>query len=114
MPLRSNADTAVSRRVLHDPCMRTNTEVWHLGPRQPQPTSANNEPRKCDVSHGFSGLFLSHRKISLHSEASAAMHSELCVKRSVRPLVLICTPFTGHPVEGVLLCGTHMSTKGNV
>ena len=27
---------------------------------------------------------------------------------------LICTPFTGHPVEGVLLCGTHMSTKGNV
>ena len=26
----------------------------------------------------------------------------------------ICTPFTGHPVEGVLLCGTHMSTKGNV
>ena len=29
-------------------------------------------------------------------------------------MVLICTPFTGHPVEGVLLCGTHMSTKGNV
>ena len=28
--------------------------------------------------------------------------------------ILICTPFTGHPVEGVLLCGTHMSTKGNV
>lgn len=28
--------------------------------------------------------------------------------------LLICTPFTGHPVEGVLLCGTHMSTKGNV
>ena len=27
---------------------------------------------------------------------------------------VICTPFTGHPVEGVLLCGTHMSTKGNV
>ncbi len=27
---------------------------------------------------------------------------------------LICTPFTGHPVEGVLLCGTHMSIKGNV
>ena len=27
---------------------------------------------------------------------------------------MICTPFTGHPVEGVLLCGTHMSTKGNV
>ena len=24
---------------------------------------------------------------------------------------MICTPFTGHPVEGVLLCGTHMSTK---
>ena len=22
---------------------------------------------------------------------------------------MICTPFTGHPVEGVLLCGTHMS-----
>lgn len=30
------------------------------------------------------------------------------------PLNMICTPFTGHPVEGVLLCGTHMSTKGNV
>lgn len=29
-------------------------------------------------------------------------------------LTMICTPFTGHPVEGVLLCGTHMSTKGNV
>ena len=29
-------------------------------------------------------------------------------------LKMICTPFTGHPVEGVLLCGTHMSTKGNV
>ena len=28
--------------------------------------------------------------------------------------IMICTPFTGHPVEGVLLCGTHMSTKGNV
>ena len=28
--------------------------------------------------------------------------------------LMICTPFTGHPVEGVLLCGTHMSTKGNV
>ena len=27
---------------------------------------------------------------------------------------VICTPFTGHPVEGVLLCGTHMSIKGNV
>ena len=35
----------------------------------------------------------------------------LARKRSGR---LICTPFTGHPVEGVLLCGTHMSTKGNV
>ena len=31
-----------------------------------------------------------------------------------RKQMLICTPFTGHPVEGVLLCGTHMSTKGNV
>ena len=31
-----------------------------------------------------------------------------------RGTILICTPFTGHPVEGVLLCGTHMSTKGNV
>ncbi len=29
-------------------------------------------------------------------------------------IYMICTPFTGHPVEGVLLCGTHMSTKGNV
>lgn len=28
--------------------------------------------------------------------------------------LLICTPFTGHPVGGVLLCGTRMSTKGNV
>ena len=27
---------------------------------------------------------------------------------------VICTPFTGHPVGGVLLCGTRMSTKGNV
>ena len=27
---------------------------------------------------------------------------------------MICTPFTGHPVEGVLLCGTHMSTKTSV
>ena len=34
------------------------------------------------------------------------------IKNEVHPL--ICTPFTGHPVEGVLLCGTHMSTKGNV
>lgn len=31
-----------------------------------------------------------------------------------RMVNMICTPFTGHPVEGVLLCGTHMSTKGNV
>lgn len=29
-------------------------------------------------------------------------------------LKVICTPFTGHPVGGVLLCGTRMSTKGNV
>ena len=29
-------------------------------------------------------------------------------------MLLICTPFTGHPVGGVLLCGTRMSTKGNV
>ncbi len=27
---------------------------------------------------------------------------------------VICTPFTGHPVEGVFSCGIHMSTKGNV
>ena len=38
------------------------------------------------------------------------------IKRAIkrRSMWLICTPFTGHPVEGVLLCGTHMSTKGNV
>ena len=30
------------------------------------------------------------------------------------PMAVICTPFTGHPVGGVLLCGTRMSTKGNV
>lgn len=36
------------------------------------------------------------------------------VKRGLKDNTLICTPFTGHPVEGVLLCGTHMSTKGNV
>ena len=35
-------------------------------------------------------------------------------KRSALRRAVICTPFTGHPVEGVLLCGTHMSTKGNV
>ena len=35
------------------------------------------------------------------------------VKNKLR-ISLICTPFTGHPVEGVLLCGTHMSIKGNV
>ena len=35
-------------------------------------------------------------------------------KRRLEGKDLICTPFTGHPVEGVLLCGTHMSTKGNV
>ena len=36
------------------------------------------------------------------------------IERKKRGLGMICTPFTGHPVEGVLLCGTHMSTKGNV
>ncbi|WP_242840281.1 TetR/AcrR family transcriptional regulator [Agathobaculum desmolans] len=38
------------------------------------------------------------------------------VKQTEIPVLqrLICTPFTGHPVEGVLLCGTHMSIKGNV
>ena len=36
------------------------------------------------------------------------------IKRRKLDEYLICTPFTGHPVEGVLLCGTHMSTKGNV
>ena len=35
-------------------------------------------------------------------------------KRGIPAVTVICTPFTGHPVEGVLLCGTHMSTKGNV
>ena len=35
-------------------------------------------------------------------------------KRRIERPEMICTPFTGHPVEGVLLCGTHMSTKGNV
>ena len=35
-------------------------------------------------------------------------------ERSIQRDIVICTPFTGHPVEGVLLCGTHMSTKGNV
>lgn len=38
---------------------------------------------------------------------------EVSDKKTERRKV-ICTPFTGHPVEGVLLCGTHMSTKGNV
>ena len=27
---------------------------------------------------------------------------------------MICTPFTGHPVEGVLLCGTHSDYFKNV
>lgn len=36
------------------------------------------------------------------------------IMRKRRQPFVICTPFTGHPVEGVLLCGTHMSTKGNV
>ena len=35
-------------------------------------------------------------------------------KRAGLAFTMVCTPFTGHPVEGVLLCGTHMSTKGNV
>ena len=35
-------------------------------------------------------------------------------KRMPLQAQMICTPFTGHPVEGVLLCGTHMSTKENV
>lgn len=39
---------------------------------------------------------------------------EYGMKHSSNPIKMICTPFTGHPVEGVLLCGTHMSTKGNV
>ena len=41
----------------------------------------------------------------------------LYLKKSGRKqslLHMICTPFTGHPVGGVLLCGTRMSTKGNV
>lgn len=39
--------------------------------------------------------------------------SDIKATKHIYPDV-ICTPFTGHPVEGVLLCGTHMSTKGNV
>ena len=41
----------------------------------------------------------------------------LCVVKQIskaEAALLICTPFTGHPVGGVLLCGTRMSTKGNV
>ncbi len=36
------------------------------------------------------------------------------MKITKRPVIVICTPFTGHPVEGVFSCGIHMSIKGNV
>ncbi len=35
-------------------------------------------------------------------------------KEGEERLIIMITPLFGHPVEGVLLCGTHMSTKGNV
>lgn len=40
------------------------------------------------------------------------LQAKLCA--IMDPERVICTPFTGHPVGGVLLCGTRMSTKGNV
>ena len=49
-----------------------------------------------------------HRGIACHLAAAPKM------AQKNRGPYLICTPFTGHPVGGVLLCGTRMSTKGNV
>ena len=52
----------------------------------------------------------------LHRAALHQIQKRRGLPRKAEPgrLGVICTPFTGHPVEGVLLCGTHMSTKGNV
>lgn len=69
----------------------------------------------CDMSevHRYIEKLLG-RPVWTHELASEALWSEIKEKAKPDFHKMICTPFTGHPVEGVLLCGTHMSTKGNV
>ena len=58
---------------------------------------------------------LGHSKNYIHNIVTG--YSQPSVKELlylIDTLGMICTPFTGHPVGGVLLCGTRMSTKGNV
>ena len=65
--------------------------------------------------HALFRAYLDQRKLTIYR-----LSKELQIDRSTLYQVqsgarlLICTPFTGHPVGGVLLCGTRMSTKGNV
>ena len=90
----------------------TRKTLWRLRAAA-TPSSATMGPRERASRHHFCGGAAEtdgtvHRASLAHRISRQPL---LARKRSGR---LICTPFTGHPVEGVLLCGTHMSTKGNV
>ena len=90
----------------------TRKTLWRLRAAA-TPSSATMGPRERSSGHHFCGGAAEtdgtvHRSLSCTSDIK---QPPLARKRSAQ---LICTPFTGHPVEGVLLCGTHMSTKGNV
>lgn len=90
----------------------TRKTLWRLRAAA-TPSSATMGPRERSSGHHFCGGAAEtdgtvHRASLAHRISRQPL---LARKRSGR---LICTPFTGHPVEGVLLCGTHMSTKGNV
>ena len=64
---------------------------------------------------GGAGIGLEHpRKMAGGGKPQIRTDGGQGLVRKTEEAFLICTPFTGHPVEGVLLCGTHMSTKGNV
>ena len=56
----------------------------------------------------------SGKKVFLSMDSRRVPCNPLYKAFKAKSFTVICTPFTGHPVEGVLLCGTHMSTKGNV
>ena len=90
----------------------TRKTLWRLRAAA-TPSSATMGPRERSSGHHFCGGAAEtdgtvHRASLAHRISRQPL---LARKRSGR---LICTPFTGHPVGGVLLCGTRMSTKGNV
>lgn len=90
----------------------TRKTLWRLRAAA-TPSSATMGPRERSSGHHFCGGAAEtdgtvHRSLSCTSDIKATPISQ----KAECPADMY--PFTGHPVEGVLLCGTHMSTKGNV